>query len=178
MSNNQPDYDLCVCEVTRATYMAMLNEFRSINPNLRDRVDDPPKEDGNITYLALVGKAKGEKWHPLFGGNPFDDQRLGAGWVNTTTGYGGVLFKTRLDVPVPVAKVLQESRKALGMTHLECFDGKLRETYAKQGFVTVARSPFNREYAPETWNYDAEGEPDYLVMALPGSPTHKHCTKN
>lgn len=113
MPNNQTDYDLCVCEVTRATYMAMLNEFRTINPDLRDRVDDPPKEDGNITYLALVGKAKGEKWHPLFGGNPFDDQRLGAGWVNTTTGYGGGLFKTRLDVPVPVAKVLQESRKAL-----------------------------------------------------------------
>lgn len=60
----------------------------------------------------------------------------------------------------------------------ECFDGKLRETYAKQGFVTVARSPFNREYAPETWNYDVEGEPDYLVMNLPGSPTHKHYTNN
>ena len=42
----------------------------------------------------------------------------------------------------------------------------------------MARSPFNREYAPETWNYDVEGEPDYLVMALPGSPTHKHYTKN
>lgn len=41
MPNNQLDYDLCVCEVTRATYMAMLNEFRSINPDLRDRVDDP-----------------------------------------------------------------------------------------------------------------------------------------
>lgn len=175
---NSNDYDLCVCEVTRATYMAMLNEFRSINPDLRDRVDDPPKEDSNITYLALVGKAKGEKWHPLFGGNPFDDQRLGAGWVNTATGYGGGLFKTRLDVPVRVAQVLQESRKALGMTHLECFDGKLHDTYERQGFEVVARSPFNREYAPETWNYDVEGEPDYLVMALPGSPTHKHYTKN
>nr|DAS44373.1 MAG TPA: hypothetical protein [Caudoviricetes sp.] len=132
MPNNHHDYDLSVCEVTRATYMAMLNEFRTINPGLRDRVDDPPVEDDNITYLALVGKAK----------------------------------------------VLQESRKALGTTHLERFDGKLRETYEKQGFVTVARSLFNREYAPETWNYDAEGEPDYLVMALPGSPTHKHYTSN
>ena len=64
MPNNHRDYDLCVCEVTRATYMAMLNEFRTINPNLRDRVDEPPVEDDNITYLALVGKAKGEKWHP------------------------------------------------------------------------------------------------------------------
>lgn len=169
------DFDVTICTVTRGQYMAMLNEFRTINPNLRDRVDDPPVEDDNIKYIALVGKFKWEPWPVLFGANPIDNFRLGAAWVNTSTGYGG-LFKTRLDVPVPVAKVLQESRKALGMTHLECFDGKLRETYEKQGFVTVARSPFNREYAPETWNYDVEGEPDYLVMALPGSPTHKHYT--
>ena len=76
------DFDGTICIVTRGQYMAMLNEFRTINPNLRDRVDDPPVEDDNI------------------------------------------------------------------------------------------------EYAPETWNYDVEGEPDYLVMAWPGSPTHKHFTSN
>lgn len=141
------DFDVTICIVTRGQYMSMLNEFRTINPNLRDRVDDPPVEDDNIKYIALVGEFKWEPWPQLFGANPIDN-------------------------------FLLDALKALGGTCLECFDGKLRETYAKQGFVTVARSPFNREYAPETWNYDVEGEPDYLVMALPGSPTHKHYTKN
>lgn len=172
------NFDVTICIVTRSQYMAMLNEFRTINPNLRDRVDDPPVEDDNIKYVALVGKFKWEPWPSLFGANPMDNTRLGAAWVNTSTGYIGGVFKTILPADVQVTPFLLDALKALGGTWLECFDGKLRETYAKQGFVTVARSPFNREYAPETWNYDVEGEPDYLVMALPGSPTHKHFTNN
>ena len=170
------DFDVTICTVTRGQYMAMLNEFRTTNPNLSDRVDDPPTEDDNIEYVALVGKFKGEPRPTLFGPNPIDNIRLGAAWVNTSTGYIGGVFKTQLPADVLVAPFLLDATKALGGTWLECFDGKLRETYAKQGFVTVARSPFNREYAPKTWNYDVEGEPDYLVMALPGSITHKHYT--
>ena len=172
------DFDVTISIVTRGQYMAMLNEFRTINPNLRDRVDDPPVADDNIKYIALVGKFKWEAWPALFGPNPIDNLRLGAAWVNTATGYIGGVFKTNLPANVQVAPFLLDATKALGGTWLECFDGKLRETYAKQGFVTVDRSPFNREYAPKTWNYDSEGEPDYLVMALPGSQTHKHYTNN
>lgn len=163
------DFDVTICTVTRGQYMAMLNEFRTINPNLRDRVDDPPVEDDDIEYIALVGKFKWGTWPGLFGPNPIDNFRLGAAWVNTATGYIGGVFKTNLPADVQVAPFMLGALKALGGTWLECFDGKLRETYAKQGFMTVARSPFNREYAPETWNYNTEGEPDYLVMALPDS---------
>lgn len=55
-----------------------VNEFRTINPNLRDRVDDPPVEDDDIEYIALVGKFKWEPWPGLFGANPIDNFRLGA----------------------------------------------------------------------------------------------------
>lgn len=48
------DFDVTICTVTRGQYMVMLNEFRPINPNLRDRVDDPPVEDDNIKYIGLV----------------------------------------------------------------------------------------------------------------------------
>lgn len=48
------DFDITSCLVTRGQYMAMLNEFRTINPNLRDRVDDLPVEDDNIKYSGLV----------------------------------------------------------------------------------------------------------------------------
>lgn len=163
------DFDVTICTVTRDQYVAMLNEFRTINPNLRDRVDDPPVEDDDIEYIALVGKFKWGTWPGLFGPNPIDNFRLEAAWVNTATGYIGGVFKTNLPADVQVAPFMLGALKALGGTWLECFDGKLRETYAKQGFMTVARSPFNREYAPETWNYNTEGEPDYLVMALPDS---------
>lgn len=61
------DFDVTTCLLTRGQYMAMLNEFRTINPNLRDRVDDPPVEDDNIKYIALVGKFKWEAWPALFG---------------------------------------------------------------------------------------------------------------
>ena len=47
------DFDVTICTVTREQYMAMLNEFRTINPNLRDRVDDPPVEDGRQGSLAV-----------------------------------------------------------------------------------------------------------------------------
>ena len=83
------DFDVAICMVTRGQYMAMLNEFRTINPDLRDRVDDPPVEGNNIQYIALVGKFKWEPWPALFGANPIDNFRLGAAWVNTSTGYIG-----------------------------------------------------------------------------------------
>jgi len=31
------DFDVTICTVTCGQYMAMLNEFRTINPDLRDR---------------------------------------------------------------------------------------------------------------------------------------------
>lgn len=58
-----------------------------------------------------------------------------------------------------------------GGTHLECFDTFLPKIYARSGFVKVASIPFNREFAPEGWDYRSmakiappRGEPDIIFM--------------
>lgn len=58
-----------------------------------------------------------------------------------------------------------------GGTHLECFDTFLPKIYARSGFVKVASIPFNREFAPDGWDYSAmsrvsppRGEPDITFM--------------
>lgn len=41
----------------------------------------------------------------------------------------------------------------------------LPDFYSKHGFRAVARTPFNREYAPKGWDYAKHGEPDVVFMA-------------
>ncbi len=50
---------------------------------------------------------------------------------------------------------------------LDAFDigGFLPNLYNRYGFRVVARVPFNREYAPPGWDFDAAGEPD-VVLAV------------
>lgn len=56
---------------------------------------------------------------------------------------------------------------ANGATKLVCYDGHLTKLYARHGFEVVTRTPWNDEYAPEGWDYDTLGRPDYLEMELP-----------
>lgn len=58
-----------------------------------------------------------------------------------------------------------------GGTHLECFDTFLPRIYARSGFIKVASIPFNRDFAPDGWDYQAmhkiappRGEPDITFM--------------
>lgn len=58
-----------------------------------------------------------------------------------------------------------------GGTHLECFDTFLPKIYTRSGFVKVASIPFNRDFAPDGWDYSAmsrvappRGEPDITFM--------------
>lgn len=63
-----------------------------------------------------------------------------------------------------IKPVLQEAAEA---SHtLDAFDinGFLPDLYAKFGFKPVARVPFNREFAPEGWDYKGAGEPDVVLM--------------
>lgn len=73
-----------------------------------------------------------------------------------------------------------------GGTHLECFNTFLPKIYARSGFVAVASIPFDREFAPEGWNYQSmkdlappRGEPDIIFMASAqhhaklGHPEHR-----
>lgn len=58
----------------------------------------------------------------------------------------------------------------LGGKRLDAFDTVLPGLYAKEGFVPVARVPWNDEYAPVDWSYDTfsmfnGGRPDVVFMA-------------
>lgn len=55
-----------------------------------------------------------------------------------------------------------------GATTLDAFDNFLPGLYSRVGFKAVARLPFNREYAPEGWNYGRDGTPDVVFMAYRG----------
>ena len=61
---------------------------------------------------------------------------------------------------------------AQGGTHLDCYvtGGKhdLASKYTQMGFVPVAWLAFNREYAPDGWNYEAWGEPDVVMWVHSG----------
>ena len=64
-----------------------------------------------------------------------------------------------------VDAVLQAIRN--GGKTLDCFDGYLPGLYAQLGFVETGRMKFNREYAPEGWDFEKYGEPDVVFMGLP-----------
>lgn len=61
---------------------------------------------------------------------------------------------------------------AQGGTHLDCYvtGGKhdLATMYTQMGFVPVAWLAFNREYAPDGWDYEAWGEPDVVMWVHSG----------
>ena len=65
----------------------------------------------------------------------------------------------------------------MGGRWLNAFDTYLPDEYAIAGFKPVSRIPFNREFAPNGWNYKAQkgwnnGEPDVVWMAYDdGDPT-------
>lgn len=62
------------------------------------------------------------------------------------------------------SKQLLLTALANGGTKLDCYNGFLTDTYIGAGFEPVARVKFNRNYAPENWNYERDGEPDIIVF--------------
>lgn len=60
---------------------------------------------------------------------------------------------------------------AAGARRLDCYNTFLVPSYAKHGFVPVARVTFNQEFAPKDWSKEAfakyqNGEPDVVFMVL------------
>ena len=52
-----------------------------------------------------------------------------------------------------------------GGTHLDCFEPMLPRYYSQFGFVPVARTKFDPNYAPEKWNFERDKHPDIVFMA-------------
>lgn len=51
-----------------------------------------------------------------------------------------------------------------GGNKLDCYDGFLADLYIEFGFIPVCKVKFNKEYAPNTWNYNKFGEPDIIFF--------------
>lgn len=57
-----------------------------------------------------------------------------------------------------------------GGDRLDCYsiEGRLPTMYCRQGFMPVCKIRFNRQYAPDNWNYERDGEPDIVFMRYCG----------
>lgn len=52
----------------------------------------------------------------------------------------------------------------VGGRRLDCFNGRLPTLYSEFGFEPVAKLKFNKQFAPEDWNYDRDEQPDIIFM--------------
>ena len=86
----------------------------------------------------------------------------------TADGYIGGLSKNPEGVGRGVQAALLGKRVELGGTHLECFATYLEGNNIREGFVPVARIPFNEELAPKGWDAETsllKDKPDLVFMA-------------
>lgn len=67
---------------------------------------------------------------------------------------------------------------------LDCFaimkdgEGGLAEKYCRYGFIPVVKDKFNRDFAPDGWNYERDGEPDVVFMFYCGDSVKKMISKS
>ena len=64
----------------------------------------------------------------------------------------------------PALSVVIPTAVQLGGNRLDCFNRGLPSTYAKFGFLPVARIRFEVQYAPQDWNYARDQHPDIIYM--------------
>jgi hypothetical protein len=64
-------------------------------------------------------------------------------------------------------RTMMEFAKTQRGTRVEFYDGWLAGFYSSLGFVEVERVPFDDEYAPDGYDYEANGRPDYVVARFP-----------
>ncbi len=64
----------------------------------------------------------------------------------------------------PALGVMIPTAVQLGGNRLDCFNRGLPSTYAKFGFLPVARVRFEVQYAPQDWNYARDQHPDIIYM--------------
>jgi hypothetical protein len=73
------------------------------------------------------------------------------------------------------ARLLEEA-VAEGGTHLNHFDSGLTKLYDDLGFKETGRQGFNDDYAPEGWDFEGLGRPDYIRRDIEpmGQPVPVH----
>ena len=67
-------------------------------------------------------------------------------------------------------KHLMTSAIISGGNKLDCYSigGALPSLYTRYGFIPVCKIKFNREFAPDNWDYERDGEPNIVFMAYCG----------
>ena len=63
-------------------------------------------------------------------------------------------------------KLLKDAIENHGVNYVECFGEFLPQAYAKVGFQVESKSPFDPQYAPDNWDYEKFGRPNYYTMRL------------
>jgi len=64
-------------------------------------------------------------------------------------------------------KLLKDAIDNHGVNYVECFGPALPLMYGKLGFQVESKSAFDPQYAPDNWNYEKFGTPDYYTMRIP-----------
>lgn len=134
---------------------------RTFNKGLRERYDED--EVGKQVTRASAKELQ-EDFATLL---VLADGRAGAGIRHT----GEIASVYSNSNATKVVQAILPLAVKHGGTHLECFNTFLPKLYARSGFVPVASIPFNREFAPEGWDYSVmsrvappRGEPDVVFM--------------
>lgn len=94
------------------------------------------------------------------------------------------VFSVPGPAPKGAVKTLMPIAVEQGGERLDAFNTFLPYVYSKSGFRAVAKLPFNREYAPEGWNYsyyaqsfpETNGEPEVVFMVYDPDNASKDTT--
>lgn len=70
-------------------------------------------------------------------------------------------------IPGAGRALLQDSVANHGVNYVECFGDGLKTLYQTVGFQVDTTSSFDPQFAPENWNYEKFGTPNYYTMKTP-----------
>jgi len=159
--------------VARPYVMSDSNAFNAaIDKAKNDGLEDDKK---NGTYGTKSSKWNGAFVH-TYSAEEYKDMKMigladgGAGLAVKKSGDIVSVFKNPNVEIKDAMSILIPEAIAQGGTRLDCFNGYLPGTYALYGFKPVAKMKFSREYAPDDWNYERDGEPDIVFMVHDGRP--------
>ena len=131
-----------VKEVDSSTFFTALKQAKTKNPfgayvTLHDIADYNSCKGVFLLYDHTAGVAVEEDGNII---SVFSDQT-----------HRGVL-------PFLLAKAIE-----VGGCKLDCFGSEgLRFLYLRRGFIPISKTKFIREFAPDEWNYERDGEPDII----------------
>lgn len=135
-------------EVSPEKFAAALDRARETSPHAQFVSPVDPKElreRGARTYLTENG---------------------GTGYFMNPDGYVGGVFSDGSVKGAGQRAMLNAVEN--GATKLDCYDGFLPKYYSQFGFKVTGRNEWNADYAPDNWNYERDGKPDYVDMEWDG----------